>query len=190
MNKSCYLGDMISPGMVVLKKTLWQELCMVGRNVRNFCLYILRCSHCTQKFLTFQACVRSVVPYDLGSEIRGLHRTTQSWREMTWWWTSNVKSWYHLGLVSLGHVQRMDVGSWVKKYREIVVKDIRGEVDHEQLGMNLYRAILEWINIQHDMTQDRVKWKYTSMENRRQRQRRNKCVDDMLQRHFGQESPE
>ena len=56
--------------LIVLKKALWLELDVAGRNLGNFCRYLPpRCFHCSKKVKDFQACVRSVVLY--GSEMAG-----------------------------------------------------------------------------------------------------------------------
>ena len=60
----------------------------------------------------------------------------------------------------LGHVERMDKYSWVKKCREIVVEGYRGIGRPQKTWDEVIQGDLRILNIQHDMTQNRFKWKF------------------------------
>ena len=138
-------------------------------------------SLCTRGHV-FEACVRSVVLY--GSETwpvkeEDLARLERNDMRMVRWMCnvtlkdrkSSEELRDRLGLVAIrdcvqrgrlrwfGYVERMNDDNWVKKSREIAVEGRRGRGRPCKTWKEVVQADLRAKGIEHNLAQDRVKWK-------------------------------
>ena len=180
VDKFCYLGDMISVGAgessVARIRSGWKKF----RELLP--LLTSRVFSLRTRGRAFEACVRSVVLY--GSETwpvkeEDLVRLERNDMRMVRWMCnvtlkdrkSSEELRDRLGLVAIrdcvqrgrlrwfGHVERMNDDNWVKKSREIAVEGRRGRGRPCKTWKEVVQADLRAKGIEHNLAQDRVKWK-------------------------------